>query len=120
MKVVYCAHQLGAGPDREQNRANAAKWCAWISSLGFAPVAGWIILSGEWSESADNRSMGLAIDVALVGRCDEVWLVGGRVSAGMEIEGAAALRLGKPVYDLTWIGYAPPARPPTLLTPWVP
>jgi hypothetical protein len=88
MRVVYIAHPLGAGPDRETNRAKASRWVAWAADQGVAPVADWVILSGQWTE--DRRTEGLAIDCALIGRCDELWLVGGRISPGMQIEAAWA------------------------------
>lgn len=109
MKVVYIAHPLNA-PTREgieANRANAAKWCAWAARQGVAPVADWIILTGQWEESAANRELGLRIDLALVARCDAVWLVGGRVSSGMQLEADEARRLGVPVVDLTYLGLLP-------------
>ena len=107
--VVYIAHPLGGGSDREANRINAARWCAWAArARGVAPVADWIILSGELDESPENRTLGLACDVALVARCDEVWLVGGRVSPGMQVEADAARDLGIPVVDLTSLGRLPP------------
>lgn len=109
VRVVYIAHPLGAGPDREQNRARASRWVAWAALQGVAPVATWITLSGEWTE--ERRELGLAIDVALAQRCDEVWLVGGRVSAGMRIESSAAARAGIVVRDLTCLGAEPPAEP---------
>jgi hypothetical protein len=108
MKVVYVAHPLGAGPDREKNRQRAARWVAWVGDQGCAPVADWIILSGVWSEN--RRDEGLSIDVELVKRCDELWLVGGRVSAGMSIEADAARKAGIPVVDKTHLGEEPPAR----------
>lgn len=109
MKVVYIAHPLGGGPDREENRARASRWCAWAArSRGVSPVAGWITLSGQWDESAENRALGIACDVALVPRCDELWLVGGRVSPGMEAEASAARAAGVPVVDLTDLGKEPP------------
>lgn len=113
MKVVYVAHPLGHGEGREANRRNASAWVARIADLGVAPVADWIILSGEWAE--DRRDEGLAIDMALVARCDEVWLVGGRVSPGMAAEAATAKVLGKPVRDLTSLGFTPPADLSTLM-----
>ena len=104
MKVCYIAHPLGHGEDRERNRANAQKWCAYLAEHhGIAPVADWILLSGEWTE--DKRELGLTIDKALIERCDEVWMVGGRVSPGMQIEADHARALGKPVRDLTCFGY---------------
>jgi hypothetical protein len=99
MKVVYVAHPLGAGSDREENRRSAAKWCAHIGELGYAPVADWIILSGEWDET--KRELGLEIDFALIHRCDELWMVGPRVSPGMKLESDHARRLGIPVFDYT-------------------
>lgn len=108
MKQVYIAHPLGGGSDREQNRANASKWVAWAGDQGVAPTATWIILSGEWDES--KRELGLEIDKALVARCDELWLVGGRVSAGMAIEAKAARDTGVSVRDLTYLGALPPTH----------
>lgn len=107
MKVVYVAHPL-SGPDQEANRERAARWCAWVALQGCAPVADWIILTGQWSETEENRARGLAIDVTLVKRCDEVWLVGGRVSSGMAIEADAAREAGILVVDKTSLGPEPP------------
>lgn len=105
--VVYIAHPLGNGPDREQNRANAAKWCAWAAlACGVAPVADWIILSGEWDES--RRELGLECDAALISKCDELWLVGGRISPGMQFEADIARKLAVPVIDMTHLGYEVP------------
>lgn len=106
MKLIYIAHPLGAGAEREANRARAARWVDWAARCGAAPVATWITLSGMWGE--DRRELGLAIDCALAERCDEVWLVGGRVSEGMRIEAAAAERAGVTVRDLTCLGPEPP------------
>jgi len=121
MRVIYVAAPLGAGPDREQNRQNAAKWCAWVARLGHAPLADWIILSGQFDETPENRAMGLAIDQALVCRADEVWLVGGRISEGMIIEAKEARQWALPVYDLTHLGALPPEGDggPGILTRWI-
>lgn len=108
MKVVYIAHPLGAGDDRERNRANAARWVAWAARQGVAPVADWIVLAGEWQETPENRNRGLEIDLELVERCDEIWLVGGRVSPGMEMEARHAAKHGVRIVDLTAMGYEAP------------
>jgi hypothetical protein len=109
VRVVYVAHPLGSGIDRERNRINASKWCAWLAkTYGVAPVADWITLSGQWDESPENRDLGLRIDVELVKRCDEIILVGGRVSPGMAIEAEAARTHGIVVVDLTHLGYEVP------------
>jgi hypothetical protein len=107
--AIYIAHPLGAGPDRERNRENAARWVAWFArTFLIAPVATWVTLAGEWDESAENRKLGLEIDLALIAACEEVWLVGGRISPGMAIEAEEARRLGKRVIDLTGFGFEAP------------
>jgi hypothetical protein len=112
MRVVYLAHPLGAGPDREANRRSAARWLTWAATVRrVAVIADWITLSGELEETPGNRDLGLAFDLALVARADEIWLVGGRVSPGMAIEEAEARRIGKPVVDLTNTGPLPPETP---------
>lgn len=108
-RLTYIAHPLGSGPDREQNRENAARWVAWAALQGANPVATWITLSGIWEESPELRGKGLALDCALVECCTEVWLLGGRVSPGMAIEAEHARKCGVRVVDLTHLGYSPPS-----------
>jgi len=105
-KVVYIAHPLGQGEDREKNRLNAQRWAVYFAeAYGIAPVADWTIIAGFWSE--ERREQGMAIDLALISKVDEVWMCGGRISNGMQIEAAEAVRLGKLVRDFTVLGYDP-------------
>lgn len=108
MQVVYISHQLTADTREgfERNLKNAAKWVSLAGLAGFAPVADWITLSGEWSE-VEGRQRGLAIDCAQIERCDALWLCGGKVSPGMDVELSHAKRFGIPVIDLLQLGYAP-------------
>lgn len=107
--AIYIAHPLGAGADRPRNRMNAARWCASLAKLfEVATVADWVVLSGEWNETEENRNLGLRLDLTLVSRCDELWLCGGRISPGMRMEAERALSLGLAVRDLTTLGYEPP------------
>jgi hypothetical protein len=100
MRVVYVAHRLGAGPDREANRQAAAEWCGWIAkTFRVAISADWIVLSGVRDESM--RALGIATDLEMVSRADEVWQVGPVLSPGMRLEGEHADRLGKLVLNLT-------------------
>lgn len=109
MKLVYIAHPLGAGPDRKANLQRAARWCAWAAvKRGVAPSASWIVLAGVLPETPENRALGLECDFAAVKRCDEVWLVGGRVSEGMALEAEVAQRNGITIVDLTHLGAEPP------------
>ncbi|HEX9772554.1 MAG TPA: DUF4406 domain-containing protein [Steroidobacteraceae bacterium] len=112
MRVGYIAHQLGAPTvaEMEANRKNAELWLAWIAyHFDVAPVASWISLSRQWPESEKLRKRGLEIDCVLIRRCDEIWLVGGRISDGMRIEMDAARDAGVVVIDLTALGHSPPS-----------
>ncbi len=109
MKAVYIAHPLGAGSDREANRARAARWVAWAGERSICPMASWIILSGEWAETPGNRERGLAIDFAQIERCDEVWLCGPFVSKGMALEADYARQNGIPVIEKLTLDGKPPA-----------
>jgi hypothetical protein len=93
MKIVYIAHPLGHGSDRQGNLDAASAWVVWAAQCGVAPVATWITLAARMSE-AEGRDIGLAIDVELIRRCDEIWLCGPRISPGMQIELDAAERHG--------------------------
>lgn len=105
--VVYVAHPLEQGDDRELNRTNAAHWCCYLAEVhGIVPCAPWIVLAGVWDES--KRALGLEIDLATIERCDELWLVGGRISEGMALEASHARACGINVRDLTSLGYLPP------------
>jgi hypothetical protein len=103
-RAVYVAHPLNA-PTRagiEANLSRGARWCAWLATyFSIAPLAPWIYLAGIWLETPENRARGLEIDFATIDRCDELWLVGPRVSEGMLLEARHAFALGKRVRNLT-------------------
>lgn len=108
MRAVYVAHQL-AGPLAARNRLNASEWCGRIAKEFLVSVsANWIVLSGQWPETPENRELGLRCDFASILRCNELWLVGGRVSPGMAQERDFALRNGVYIRDLTSLGYEVP------------
>lgn len=105
-KLVYIAHPLNA-PTRagiEANLDRGSRWCAWVGQMfGVAPLAPWIYLAKHWEETHENRARGLQIDLATIEGCDELWLVGPRVSDGMLIEVRHAIACGVVVRNLTGI-----------------
>ena len=129
MRLVYLAHPLTPTDEQVElerrcypqlprdelveiarwgNLYRAGEWAVWAARQGVAPVATWTVLASNWPETSENRALGLAIDCALVARCDELWLVGGRVSAGMRVEADAARAAGVEVVDLTHLGEEAP------------
>lgn len=90
---VYIAHRL-TSPDRDANIEAAGRLMAALADrLPIVPHCSWITLARYWDES--KREKGLAIDLAQIARCDELWLTGPEVSSGMRVEseGANAARV---------------------------
>lgn len=117
-KIIYLAHPLGSGPDREKNRLNAAKWAAYIAEyFDVAPSCSWVVLSSVWPETEQYRDLGIALDKQMVAQCEEIWLVGGRISVGMQIEADTARELGIPIKDMTYLGYKIPTEQDPLMIP---
>lgn len=101
MNLVYIAHILtgdGTPEDQQANRERASRWCAWAARKGVSPVATWIVLSSQWPETPENRSLGIACDLAAIERCNELWVCGeigdDDRSKGIQAERDHALKRG--------------------------
>jgi hypothetical protein len=124
MRVVYIAHPV-APPCRCDylgthegiaalvvacNCDRARRWLSWAirtyPDVAFAMP--WLPYVDVLPDQGDSRARGLRDDVAMALRCDEIWLVGGRVSRGMAQERDAMAAAGKGVVDLTDLGPEPP------------
>ena len=102
MKIVYLAHPVAG--DVESNLERAKRWMKWVETHhpSFAVIADWIIECQIWDDSnPEHRAAGFRRNLAIIERCDELWLVGPRVSSGMAKERDHALRFGLRVRDLT-------------------
>lgn len=73
-----------------------------LENPGRVFVASWITLSGQWSETPENRKLGLGCDLALLEHCQEIWLTGPEISKGMAIELDFAKAQGLRVIDRTY------------------
>lgn len=106
-RVVFVAHPLGTGLDRDANISNAKRWVVWLAEQGYAPLAPWTTLAEHWTEN--RREQGLDVGFAILRQCQGLVLCGGRMSPGMQRELDEAKRLGLPHLDLLHEGYAPPS-----------
>jgi hypothetical protein len=115
MKVIYLAHPVSG--DVTGNLARARRWLRWIyDNFDVAVIADWVLTCEVLDDSRPaHRAHGLAMDRALVEICDEFWMVGGRVSGGMQTEREMALGANVIVRNLTWLGEEPPAEMPEQL-----
>ena len=94
--VVYLAHPLSG--DWEANIADSRLWVRAALDAGYAPVAPYLMTEGILHEPED-RELGLELDLATIEACDELWLCGPVVSAGMQKELDHALRIGVTVWQ---------------------
>ena len=113
MRVVYMAHPVSS-PTPEgvvANLARAKRWYRWIiTTFHVAVLADWVLTCEVLDDAKpSDRRLGMSLNVPLIRRCDEIWLVGGRLSNGMLGEREEAVKNGLVVQDLTLLlGEEPP------------
>ena len=111
IKLIYLAHPVRGGTNEEtaRNLKRAREWYSWALAQGVAVAAPYLIECDDGDDSDDaERERGLRRDCEIVRRCDELWLVGGRISPGMARELAVARKHGITVADLTPLGVLSP------------
>jgi len=117
MKAVYLAHPLGAAtPDGvEANKARARRWIRWIYDHfpNVAVVADWLITCDVLDDfRPEHRAHGMKMNRVIIPLCREFWMVGGRISSGMNSEQYTADEHGLRIVDLTFLGEEPPHEVP--------
>ena len=93
MKLVYIAHALSGD---WEGGVRAAKGYAYVAAqAGYLPVAPYVLMDGILDDTdPDERALGMKLDIDQLRACDEIWLCGERVSAGMQAEEDVAVDLG--------------------------
>ncbi len=103
--VVYVASALSG--DIEGNVERTKAYSRFVVGQGACPLNPILNLHGVISEET-GRETAVAIDIFLLGRCDELWAFG-EPTAGMRREIEEAWKLGLPVRrfstDLEEVGY---------------
>lgn len=95
-KLVYIASPYAG--DVEGNTAFAKEACRYAMEKDAAPIAVHLLYPQMLDDTVPaEREAGLCMGLRVLEACDELWLCGGRMSAGMQAELAAAERLGIPV-----------------------
>lgn len=106
MRHAYLAHPLsGTSLEIAANIKRAKAWFKWACDNywpDYAFNATWIMNCEVYDDAdATDRERGMQRNYAHIKRCDELWLLGPRISQGMEGEARFARRCGLPVYNLT-------------------
>jgi hypothetical protein len=109
-RILYMAHPVGG--DVPGNVRRALDWLASLrrSEPNVTIIAPWLasLASGENDADPVARERGMIDCETVVARCDGLILVGGRISAGMQRELAAAVAADIDVDDLTKLGTVAP------------
>lgn len=104
--IVYLAHPVGAGADRDQNLVNTQKWFLWLfHNTDWTIQVPWFIYVSNLTE--EHRARAMRDDLRVLSTCDAICLTGGRVSEGMATERVTAKLKGLLEIDLTSVGYEP-------------
>jgi hypothetical protein len=110
--IAYLAHPVSAPTQAgvDANLANARAWLKFLVNVTpWAISCPWMPYVESLVPEATYRERGLADDMAMVERHDLVILVGGRVSAGMQLERDHAVKHGIRVIDLSYVTTPPEA-----------
>ena len=97
-KLVYiCSRYSG---DTVGNAAKAVRYSRFAVDEGAIPLAPHLLLPLYMDEEKE-REEAIAMDLVLLGRCDELWVFGEEWSAGMKAEIEVAGRLGMKIRRFT-------------------
>ena len=96
LPLVYIASPFAGDPERNTERARG--YCRLAVSKGYIPLAPHLFYP-QFMDDDDCETRELAIFFALVllGKCDEIWVFGERISEGMEREIAKARKRNMPI-----------------------
>lgn len=93
MKRVYIAHALSG--DWAGGIAAAKLYAYAAARAGFMPIVPYALMDGILDDDdPGERALGMELDIDQLRACDEIWLCGERVSAGMHAEIDVAIDLG--------------------------
>lgn len=89
--------------DLYRNQEMARFACRYAVSRGDMPLAPHLYFPQFLSDSdADEREAGIQFGLELLTECDELWVIGQRVSEGMRREIRTAQELGLPITQFTF------------------
>lgn len=97
--VFICSPLAG---NMEQNLENARRYSKYAVEQGAIPLAPHLLFP-QFMDDADRtqRELGIFFGLVLMGKCDEMWVFGSTVSAGMKTEIAKARKRGLPIRYFT-------------------
>lgn len=109
-KIFICSPYRGHGDtpeevkeDRRQNIRLARYACKYAIGGGHIPFAPHLYFPQFLRDSdSDERMLGLLAGQLWLEQCDELWVIGYRISEGMEAEIKIAEKFGIPIKHYVW------------------
>ena len=99
MKLVYIASPLRG--DYKKNIKQATEYCEKACSLGVLAFAPHLYFTQFYNDTIpEQREKGLEMGLAMLEKCEELWVMGTHISQGMRGEIAHAKSLGIPIYNV--------------------
>lgn len=94
--LVYIASPFAG--DMPNNIERAKDYCRFAVGKGFIPLAPHLLYPQFLDDdNAEERKLGLFFACVLLGKCDELWVMGDIISSGMAQEIGKAERRGLPI-----------------------
>ena len=95
-RMIYiCSPYAG---NTEENTAFARQACGYAISQGVVPLAPHLLYPQILNDSIpEERETGIRLAMEILERCEELWMCGDRMSAGMKREAAYAKAKGIPI-----------------------
>lgn len=99
-KLVYLASPYAG--DVQENVKTARRACRYAMEQGVTPIAVHLIYPQFLDDGLpEEREMGIQMGLRVLKSCDELWVFGDHISAGMQRELEEAKRLGMPVKEIS-------------------
>ena len=101
--VVYICSPFSGNVER--NTENARRYCRFAVDSGYIPLAPHLLFPQFMNDKdTDERRLALFMDIALLSKCAQLWVFGGNITKGMDIEIEKAKYKRQPIRYFTEAG----------------
>jgi len=96
--LVYVASPFAG--DIARNTENAVRYCRFAVDSGAIPLAPHLFLPRFMSEETERKAA-MFMNMVFLGKCEQLWVFGDRITNGMAAEIAKAQKRGMPIRYFT-------------------
>ncbi len=96
--LVYVASPFAG--DIARNTENAVRYCRFAVDSGAIPLAPHLFLPRFMSEETERKAA-MFMNMVFLGKCEQLWVFGDRITNGMAAEIAKAKKRGMPIRYFT-------------------